>query len=195
MNNPNKIIIHHSATPDGLVLKDFDAIRNYHINTNGWLDIGYHYVIESVANEYKIIKGRPEEMEGAHCPGENQQSIGICVVGDFTNAEPTDAQYLTLVYCIKDIYKRHGELPVYGHKNFYNTGCPGILNIDKVRNLLNPQPQPQQEAPIETIDQALELLVSKGRIDPNYPWKIIFNGVKFLDQLIIRWANDCRKVG
>ena len=143
-NIPNKIIIHHSAGPDNLYLKDFDAIRNYHINVNKWKDIGYHYVIESVANEYKIIPGRAESMEGAHCPGQNQQSIGICVVGDFSDVEPTDAQYLTLVYCIKDIYKRYGELPIYGHRDFYNTECPGKLNIYKVRNLVNPAQEPEQ---------------------------------------------------
>ncbi len=143
MNKPNKIIIHHSAGPDNLYLKDFDAIKNYHINNNGWLDIGYNWVIESVANEYKIIPGRPEDMEGAHCLGQNSESIGICVVGDFTNTDPTDAQYLTLVYCIKDIYNRYGELPIYGHKDFGSTQCPGMLNVDKVRNLVNPE-QPQE---------------------------------------------------
>ena len=125
MNKPNKIIIHHSATQDGLVLKDFDAIRNYHINNNGWRDIGYHYVIESINNEYKIITGRPEDTDGAHCPGQNTQSIGICLVGNFTNIEPPDAQLQTLVYLIKNIWNRYGKLPVYGHKDFHPTSCPG----------------------------------------------------------------------
>ncbi len=40
----NKIIIHCSATPEG---RNFtvDEIRDWHVNGNGWSDIGYHYVI------------------------------------------------------------------------------------------------------------------------------------------------------
>lgn len=43
---------------------------------------------------------------------------------------------------------------------------------------------------VDNLEDAINLLYSKNRLDPNYPWKIIFSGVKFLDQLIIRWAND-----
>jgi hypothetical protein len=138
MNNPDKIIIHHSATKDGLVFKDWTAIRNYHINTNGWLDIGYHYGVESVDNQYQLMFGRPVSMEGAHCLGQNETSIGVCMVGDFTNEPPTDAQYQTLVYLIKDIiYPMVGELPIYRHDDFYPTSCPGKLDIEYVRKLLN----------------------------------------------------------
>lgn len=45
---------------------------------------------------------------------------------------------------------------------------------------------------IETLDQAIEVLVSKGKIDPNYPWKTVCNAVKFLDAIFIKWANDCK---
>lgn len=138
MNNPDKIIIHHSATKDGLVLRDWDAIRDYHINTNKWLDIGYHYGIESVQNQYQIMIGRPLTMEGAHCLGQNTSSIGICVVGDFTKEPPPEAQYQTLTYLILEkIYPVFGELPVYRHDDFYATGCPGKLDIEHVRKMLS----------------------------------------------------------
>ena len=41
MRKINKIIIHCSATPE---LKDFDVkdIRGWHVEGNGWSDIGYH---------------------------------------------------------------------------------------------------------------------------------------------------------
>ncbi len=136
MNKPNKIIIHHSATTDGLMLKDYDAIRNYHINHNAWRDIGYHWVIESVNNQYRIIKGRDENDDGAHCIGQNTQSIGICLVGNFLEQEPPEAQVQTLIYLIKDIYSRHGQLPIYGHKDFYATTCPGKLNLERVKKLV-----------------------------------------------------------
>jgi hypothetical protein len=138
MNQPNKIIIHHSATKDGLVLKDWDAIRKYHIETNGWLDVGYHYGVESVDNQYQIMYGRPTLEEGAHCLGQNDSSIGICMLGDFTYTPPTEAQYQTAVDLIKDIiYPVFGELPVYRHDDFYATSCPGKLDVQHIRDLIN----------------------------------------------------------
>ncbi|MDK2801083.1 MAG: N-acetylmuramoyl-L-alanine amidase [Clostridiales bacterium] len=165
MNNPKKIIIHHSATADGLMLKDFDSIRNYHINVNKWRDIGYHWVIESVNNQYKIIKGRDEKDNGAHCIGQNTQSIGICVVGNFNETEPLEAQLQVLVRLIKDIYSRYGELPVYRHKDFYNTSCPGDkFSIQKVKDML-------KEKSEHWAKKHLDSLVSKGIINSPELWE------------------------
>lgn len=187
-NKPNKIIIHHSATTDGLVLKDFDAIKRYHINENGWRDIGYHYVIESVSNQYQIIPGRGENEEGAHCVGQNTQSIGICLVGDFTKQEPPEGQIQTLVYLIKDIYKRYGPLPIYGHKDFNSTSCPGKLSIEKVRELVTKKAKTE----VKTAKEAIQLLVDKGILNsPDY-WIKAVDIVKQLDLLFIRIANNLR---
>tara|TARA_R110001632_G_scaffold174521_1_gene294103 strand:+ start:521 stop:721 length:201 start_codon:yes stop_codon:yes gene_type:complete len=45
MRKIDKIIVHCSATPQ---FKDFDVedIRDWHVNGNGWSDIGYHYIIK-----------------------------------------------------------------------------------------------------------------------------------------------------
>lgn len=136
---PNKIIIHHSAGQDHPVLKDFNSIKDYHVNVLKHKDIDYHWVIESVENNNEVIQGRPEWMDGAHCYGQNTEAIGICLVGDYSNCEPTEDQYNVLVECIKDIYTRYGELPIYGHSDFYNTACPGMVNIDKIKDMLKPQ--------------------------------------------------------
>ena len=86
---PEYIVIHHSLTPDGST-KDWDAIRRYHIETNGWTDIGYHYGIERVNGVLTTQMGRPVFMNGAHCKeaGMNSKSIGICVVGNFDVVPP-----------------------------------------------------------------------------------------------------------
>lgn len=79
--NVTKLIIHHSLTKDGQVA-DWGAIRKYHMEVNGWDDIGYHWGIERVGNGVVLQTGRPETMVGAHTKGMNDQSIGICVVGE-----------------------------------------------------------------------------------------------------------------
>lgn len=190
-NKPNKIIIHHSATPDGLVLKDFDAIRRYHKETNGWRDIGYHWVIESVDNEYKILKGRDESDDGAHCIGQNTSSIGICMVGDFTKAEPPEAQYQTLVYLIREIYKRYGKLPIGSHKQYAATSCPGLLNLEKVAALVNGLPVvrtwrnviSEYADEVERWQRGIEVAVQLAKQDSDLGDLEIF---EFLPELIMK---------
>ena len=55
----DKIIIHHSAGPDSKI-QNWGQIRRYHIDHNGWRDIGYHYGIELVGYDYEILLGRWE---------------------------------------------------------------------------------------------------------------------------------------
>ena len=77
MRKIDKIIIHCSATPKH---KDFSAetIRDWHVKGNGWDDIGYHYVVRL---DGSLEYGRPVQVPGAHCRGENKSSIGICDIG------------------------------------------------------------------------------------------------------------------
>lgn len=81
------IVMHHSLTPDGRA-KDWDAIRRYHVETNGWRDIGYHFGVELDGAEYVVRTGRPVPFKGAHVgDGDfNLKSIGVCVVGNFDAA-------------------------------------------------------------------------------------------------------------
>ena len=131
---PNKIIIHHSATADGEI-KNFDGIRNHHINVNGWADIGYHYVVENIGGTYVTIKGRNENVAGVHCPGQNNQSLGICLVGDFRKGNPPQEQLKEVARLIKDIYARYGELPLYKHSDFTATECP-VFDLQLIKDLL-----------------------------------------------------------
>ena len=77
MREIDLIVVHCSATPEG---KHFstETIRNWHVNGNGWSDIGYHWVVEL---DGKVRAGRPEQRVGAHVKGYNRSSIGICYVG------------------------------------------------------------------------------------------------------------------
>lgn len=119
MNYPNKIILHHSATDGGT----FESIKRYHINHRGFMDIGYHYLVEK---DGSLHKGRAESIHGAHTLGQNKSSIGICLVGNFDKYPPNTAQINSLIELIKDIYKRYGNLPIFGHNEFSQKTCPGV---------------------------------------------------------------------
>jgi N-acetylmuramoyl-L-alanine amidase len=122
-----KIIIHHSLTKDGQVV-DWDAIRKYHIEVNGWDDIGYHWGIERVGSNYVIQTGRSETTHGAHTKGMNDKSIGVCVVGNYDLTEPSNEVLKVLTTLCTDICKRYGLNPedIETHHLYagYKT-CPG----------------------------------------------------------------------
>lgn len=137
-NVPECIIIHHSATADGVV-NDWTAIRRYHMDTNGWRDVAYHYGVELVGSDYQIQLGRKESEEGAHTLEEsmNFKSVGICLVGDFDKNPPPEKQLSKLYDIIRDIYKRYNKpFPIRMHREFANyKSCPGkMFPIDQVRS-------------------------------------------------------------
>ncbi len=119
MNKPNKIILHHSATDGGT----FESIKKYHVEHNGWDDIGYHYLIQQ---DGSLHKGRNEKTVGAHCLGQNDSSIGICLVGNFDKYEPNDKQMKSLNDLIIDINMRLGITEIQGHNHYSEKTCPGI---------------------------------------------------------------------
>ena len=59
--NVNKIIIHHSASPQSTTR---EQIYDWHVNGNGWSDIGYHYI---VLGNGEVVSGRHVNKTGAHC--------------------------------------------------------------------------------------------------------------------------------
>lgn len=116
-NKPSKIVLHHAEAAKCSV----EDINAWHKN-NGWAGIGYHYLIRK---DGSIYRGRPEKAQGAHCPGANTNSIGICFEGSYIKETMAVAQYNSGIELINDIRGRYGEMPIYGHKDLYSTDCPG----------------------------------------------------------------------
>ena len=119
MNKPEYIIVHHSLTVDGPTLS-WEAIRKYHIEKNGWFDIGYHQGVEDVGGIMQVFRGRADKTSGAHCKelGMNSKSIGICVVGNYDIIEPPESHLIALRQ-ICNAYMVNYEIPVdkiLGHR-------------------------------------------------------------------------------
>lgn len=157
------IIIHHSATPDHPILNDWEAHRHYHTSwryqgeiitkekadeliSQGmrgvippWDDIGYHHGVELTNNGLYHRRGRPENVDGAHCLGMNHTSIGILVNGNFDKAAPTSVMYLMTANICWDVCKRqHIKIENIDphHKYAEDRTCPGTLfNMDLLRHL------------------------------------------------------------
>lgn len=131
---PTSIILHHSLTRDDQVVS-WGAIRRYHVDTCGWMDIGYHFGIEQVGNDYEIFVGRMMTDIGAHCKGRNDDSIGICFVGNFDGSAPPRRQWdlgLRLVRSLCEVFLINLR-NIYPHRRFapYKS-CPGrAFDVDK----------------------------------------------------------------
>lgn len=83
------IVIHHSFTDDSQTVS-WKAIERYHRDTNGWRDIGYHYGVERIGDDYYALVGRPEQDDAAAVKEQhmNEKGIHVCCVGNYDSESP-----------------------------------------------------------------------------------------------------------
>jgi len=133
------LIVHHSAGSN--TSSDWAArvrsIWNYHVNSNGWDDIGYNWLIDPNGVLYQ---GRGDDLQGAHFCGTNVGTMGICMMGTYSTVQPTDEsvsileQLLAWKCCNRDIDPEDFEFHpnsglnlfnISGHRDGCSTACPG----------------------------------------------------------------------
>ncbi|MGQ9676579.1 MAG: peptidoglycan recognition protein family protein [Chloroflexota bacterium] len=123
-----QVILHHTAGAN----RDFSAaeIADYHVKTQGWPGIGYHFLIHP--------DGRVDYVGDIatvryHVGDLNAGSIGICLAGDFSRERPTATALARARQLIqKGIWPVLGRrVPVRGHVEVWRqanrgpTSCPG----------------------------------------------------------------------
>ncbi len=122
------------------------AIQAYHMDSNGWIDIGYNYTI---CKHGHIFQAREDDndasdVRGAH-DGFNAGSMGVSALGYFHppyNHQPTPellhALYSLLAWkCDQrgidpkgaSVYAAYGAVRdhIYGHREVRATACPGDI--------------------------------------------------------------------
>ena len=122
-----KIIVHCTATPEGRNVS-VDEIRRWHVQDNGWSDIGYHWIIEL---DGSLEAGRKEYRNGAHAKGYNSKSVGVVYVGGCDeDMKPkdtrTEAQKETLRCILEDLKGRYPKAEIIGHRDVANKACPSF---------------------------------------------------------------------
>jgi len=141
MLRPKRIILHCSDTEDAGTVS-WQAIRKYHMEVKGWNDIGYHFGVEKIGDRYEILAGRMLDVKGAHCEGENYDSIGICFVGKFDEQPPPLQQFILGVQLTRALCSVLGIMAsnIFPHRAF-NSGktCPGLkFDMGEFIKQLNP---------------------------------------------------------
>ena len=151
--DPTHTVIHHGASPDSYT-DGYAVVRsywNYHVNTNGWNDIGYNYLVDKYGNLF-IGRHNPnmptQDVHAAHAGYSNTYSIGINFLGnsDAPDTQPTTVQVNKCSQFLAWWYNQNGFDPtssdsilnqagtewitlprICGHKdvNPGGTTCPG----------------------------------------------------------------------
>ena len=141
------VVIHHSATKSGSA----ESIHEEHLNRrdaqgNPWLGIGYHFVI---GNGQGMPDGTvqatfrwKEQIHGAHSGSEvfNARGIGICLIGNFEDSQPSKAQIYSLKSLVKILSARHRITPerLVGHASVKATACPGkYFPLNEIRRAIS----------------------------------------------------------
>jgi hypothetical protein len=146
MSALNRAVIHHTAnTSDYATTGEADtkpkirAIQNYHMDVNGWCDIGYHFLVNKQGN---IFSGRLNSgtismiVRGAH-DGCNTDSYGFNLMGNYDVNALTSAGQSALENIIACRMPSGWDAlgngtsycgttdKVIGHRQVLATACPG----------------------------------------------------------------------
>lgn len=134
-------MLHHSLTADGRSVS-WGAIRRYH-KSKKWRDIGYHYGVELVNEDYEVLLGRPEGWLGAAClEGKmNEQAFHVCCVGNFDLMVPSEQMLTVLVdRLLVPLVEKHKISPdaIVGHREYATyKSCPGkLFDVEKVKRMV-----------------------------------------------------------
>ncbi|MEL6535287.1 MAG: N-acetylmuramoyl-L-alanine amidase [Bacteroidota bacterium] len=185
------LIVHHSAgsntnTNFTQVVRD---IYVFHTRTRGWSDIGYNYLISQNGDLYlgrDPEGGDQDRVIGAHFCGGNTGTMGVCLLGDYTNFTPPDTMLGTLERLLSwkafkdeldpeatNSHRLNSNLGVIaGHRDGCATECPGQHTYDRLEEMRGRVAQrlgvcsgeiPIEEPPVPPADS-----ISVYRLTPTY---------------------------
>ncbi len=129
LSQVNYLAIHHSNGPD---TKTPDEIAEVHINNNGWGGIGYHFLI---AKDGTVFYVGDISTARANVANLNEQVLGICIIGNFTEGRSPSSSQLDSANKLCDFFiNNYPDLSnvnswdkLRGHKELpgQSTPCPG----------------------------------------------------------------------
>jgi hypothetical protein len=161
MRSINRVIVHHSA---GKTTETAAEVRRFHLS-KGWNDIGYHWFLHRqpvgdalgrwVEGPWVLEQGRSEALAGAHDEGQNPDSIGVCIAGNYSRESVDPAGWIILVLTVVDICRRWGLTAdqVEGHREHEPsstpTACPGF-DPERLRQAVRSRLQGEAEIGVST---------------------------------------------
>ncbi|MEU6773435.1 peptidoglycan recognition protein [Streptomyces sp. NPDC046759] len=148
------VFVHHTASGDTYTCAQapsvIRSIYRYHVESMGWRDIGYNFLVDKCGTLYEgRAGGAAKAVLGAHTPGFNGDTMGIAVIGTYGatkppraavtavarlaawklglyDADPRGSTYLTSGG--GNLYPRGKKVRlnvISGHRDGFATECPG----------------------------------------------------------------------
>ncbi len=135
------LVVHHTAQNiAGDARPPVERVRalyEYHANSRGWGDVGYHYIIDERGQMYEGRVGG-DRVIGGHAYCWNTGTVSIALLGNFDVEQPKQAQMQSLQWLLADLARQYGiDLgssvrmhgrnfpPIVGHRDLLQTDCPG----------------------------------------------------------------------
>lgn len=112
--------VHYSAGPPGQTPRQ---IQNFHMDGQGWADVGYNFLVDRAGNVYE---GRGWLTVGAHAAPHNTSHVGVCFIGRDGDATPAAKAAIRWLY--DEGCRRSGrtlQRTWHGGLSGNNTSCPG----------------------------------------------------------------------
>lgn len=135
--------VHHTAGSNAYTADQVPAIIRgiyaYHVQGQGWNDIGYTALVDRFGRIWEgRYGGQDRSVSGAHTYARNAWSFGISAIGSFDTVSPPSAVVNSLEAYIAWKLTIHGVPPtgtvvingathnrISGHRDAYSTSCPG----------------------------------------------------------------------
>ena len=127
-----RLIIHCSHTPPSITrLTEYLRTKGRAL---GLLEVGYHYIID---RDGLLDQTRDMEVMGSHAPGNNHDSVGVCLALSGHGEYPNSFQRRTLRHLIHSIREHHPMVTLWGHDEVIrfkqgHDACPGF-SMDQLR--------------------------------------------------------------
>lgn len=131
------IVIHHShGEPDQLKRYestmanafDWKSLKRFHVEDEHrkYNDIGYAF---GIAPGGRVLIGRSAQIDGAQCLGHNKDTIGVCLVGDFSVGYAPFQQWMQATQFTGTLCMLFNITPLnvrgHGEMSGAHTECPG----------------------------------------------------------------------
>ncbi len=137
--------VHHTAGTNSYSESQSAAIvrstQSYHMKSRDWCDIGYNFLVDKYGNVFEGRYGGVDEpVRGAHAGNweVNESTVGISMMGEYSNSEPTRATKVAVADTLAWRFWLAG-VPAYGtyrvggltlnrvagHRDVTGTACPG----------------------------------------------------------------------
>ena len=139
------LIVHHSAGSNSTT-NFVQAVRDIyilHTQEFGWSDIGYNYLIDPEGTIYAgrdPAAGAQDNVIGAHFCGANSGTMGVCLLGNYETASPSQSMISSLQQVLSWKVAKEDQLialgeythpnnsslkQIAGHRDGCSTLCPG----------------------------------------------------------------------